>query len=271
MTLDGVTMPTGLGQLVLLAVGLAIALVALGYGVTELRTAYRMQTTAGHTVATVATHPGPVEIEGIVSPTAETLTAPFTGADCVVYEYTIEELRRDEDGDRTWKTIDSGEKRVPFRVDDGTGSIVVEPAGATLRLDRERVVRAQEHERPPAAIGRFLSTLEVDGVGIDLGRNRDRRYTERRIDVGEPVYVFGPVRYDPQASTAAGEVNAVIGRAHNRGFGERLIDRLLGRSLFLLADGSEAAALSRTLKGALVAVFVSLFVLVVIGIVLTGS
>lgn len=113
----GVTLPTGLGQLALLAGALLAALVAFGYGLTELRTAYRMHATKGHTVATVANHPGPVEIEGVVNPTTETLTARFTGTDCVIYEYSIEELRRDEDGDRTWKTIDSGEKRVPFRVE----------------------------------------------------------------------------------------------------------------------------------------------------------
>lgn len=263
----GVTLPTGLGQLALLTGALLGALLAVGYGLTELRTAYRMHTTKGHTVATIANHPGLVEIEGVVSATTETLAAPFTGTDCVVYEYAIEELRRDQDGDRTWKTIDSGEKRVPFRVEDDTGSVLVEPAGATLRLERERVVRAREDETPPAAIGDFLSTLELGGFGINIGQ--DRRYTERRIDVGEPVYVFGPARHDSTASTAAGEVNAVIGRAHNRGFAERLADRLLGRSLFLLADGSEAAALSRTLKGALIAVLLGVVVLTITGVILT--
>ncbi|MFC4986909.1 E3 ubiquitin ligase family protein [Saliphagus infecundisoli] len=263
----GVTLPTGLGQLALLAGALVGALVAFGYGLTELRTAYRMHTTAGHTVADVANYPGPVEIEGVVSATTKALAAPFTGTDCVVYEYTIEELRRDKDGDRTWKTIDSGEKRVPFRVEDDTGSVLVEPAGATLRLEHERVVRSPVDETPPAAIGDFLSTLELGGFGIDLGR--DRRYIERRIDVGEPVYVFGPARHDPTASTAAGEVNAVIGHTQERGVRERLADRLLGRTLFVLADGSETAALSRTLKSALVAGLLGVFVLVVTGVVLT--
>lgn len=269
MTALGVTLPTDPGQLALLAGGLLVAAIAFGYGLTELRTAYRMYATKTYTVASVANHLGTVEIEGVVSPAEGTLTAPFTDTDCVVYEYTIEELRRDHDDDGTkWTTIDSSGEGVPFRITDDTGSILVEPAGATLRLDSERVFRSREGEEPPAAVGGFLPSLELGGFTINAGR--DRRYTERRIDVGERVYVFGPARHDPGASEAAGEVNAIVGRASERGFLGRLTDRTLGRSPFLLADGSERAALSRVLKGALFAGVFGAIALAVLGVVIVG-
>lgn len=260
-------LPTDIGELALLVGGLFVAAIAFGYGLTELRTAYRMHGMETLTVASVANRPGPVEIEGIVSSSGKTLTAPFTDTECVVYEYTIEELRRDHDDDgRKWKTVDSGGERVPFRIADDTGSILVEPAGATLRLDSERVFRSREGEESPDAVGGAFS-LNLSGVTINAGR--DRRYTERRIDAGERVYVFGPARYDPGASAAAGEVNAIVGRAGERGVFGRLTDRMLGRSLFLLADGDERAALSRVLKSALFAgIFGAIALVVVLAILL---
>lgn len=252
VAVPGVTLPTDLGAIAMLAVAFLVGIAAFGYALTELWTAYRMYATETNTVASVANRPGTVEIEGTVRPVGDPLTAPFTDAECVVYEYTIEALRRDhDDGGTDWETIDSGGERVPFRIEDDTGSVLVEPAGADLRLDAQRVFRARPGEKPPSGVARFLSSVEIGGFTVNGGE--DRRYTERRLDSGERVYVLGPARHDPSVSEAAGEVNAVIGRTSERGFIGRLADRVLGHSPFLLADGGEGAARSRLLKNALFA------------------
>lgn len=65
-------------------------------------------------------------------------------------------------------------------------------------------------------------------------------------------------------------MNAIVGRASERGFFGQLTDRMLGRSPFLLADGSERAALSRVLKGALFAGVFGAIALAVLKVVLVG-
>jgi hypothetical protein len=97
--------------------------------------------------------------------------APYSGISCVVYRYLAEE---EDDRDRRsgWRTIESGQSADWFVLDDGTGTIVVDPDGADLHL------------------GRDYRTIErADGW---FGRRR--RYTEWRLHPGETACVVGTVR-----------------------------------------------------------------------------
>lgn len=96
--------------------------------------------------------------------------APYSGIPCVACRFLAEE----EDSDRRggWRTVESGQSPDWFTLDDGTGTIVVDPDGAELHL------------------GRDYRTIErADGW---FGKRR--RYTEWRLHPGETACVVGTVR-----------------------------------------------------------------------------
>jgi hypothetical protein len=96
--------------------------------------------------------------------------APYSGIPCVTCRFLAEE----EDSDRRggWRTVESGQSPDWFVLDDGTGTIVVDPDGADLVLGRD-----------------YLTIERADGW---FGRRR--RYTEWRLHPGETACVVGTVR-----------------------------------------------------------------------------
>lgn len=244
-----------------LVVPLLFGLAALGgvavaaWGLSELRLAYRIY--ANEPVSVLeTTRGGPVEVGGTVEPDREVLESPFTGTACVAYEYAVEEKRRKTHSTgngsstrTTWETIDSGRAAVPFRIDDGSGSALVDPDGADFRLSGEGAIRVRGGERPPEPIARFVRENEdvsdenrSIGIGpLEFATGRDRRYRERRLDVGETVHVLGVARFDTSAARESGQVNAVVGAAdppREAGLLGRLRHRLFGPP-FLVSDASE--------------------------------
>jgi hypothetical protein len=90
---------------------------------------------------------------------------------------------------------------------------------------------------------------------FDLVSGNARRYSESRLDPGEPVYVYGRSTYAPGTSREAGQVDARIG---------------CGRP-FVVADGTEAEATRRVLgRAAGFVAFGLLWLGFVAGIVLFG-
>ena len=80
---------------------------------------------------------GQVEVKGQVSCDAP-LQAPHANVDCIYYTYKVQRRERrhstsSSSGSRYhWVTIDSGSANVPFILTDGTGSIAIDPQGATF-------------------------------------------------------------------------------------------------------------------------------------------
>lgn len=136
---------------------------------------------------------GTVEIKGKVAELSEKLETPFTGKECVYYRYTVEEYRHDDDGG-DWVTIDRGEARKPFSIDDGTGSAVIEPESANIDIPRDKMIKVEGSEKPPKLIQDFIENNRDVNEGsnewISLIDN-DRRYSEWYITPKEEVYVFG--------------------------------------------------------------------------------
>jgi hypothetical protein len=155
----------------------------------------RAKTIAGKTMRRLAdVRGGFVAVHGRVVPIA-TLTTPHSHKPAVYYRYKIEELRerlvrsssRSTFGgtrtERYWATIDSGERRTDFLIDDGTAQARVQPDGAEFVL-REDIVRAADG---PAATT-FLGGL-ITGSG-------ERRYSETFLSPGDAVLVIGDGRPD---------------------------------------------------------------------------
>ena len=100
------------------------------------------------------------------------LVAPLSGTMCAFYRYLVEQEESSSRGGSRWRTVDQGQSTEWFYLDDETGSIVVDPDG----IDAE--------------LGRDYNRIER-GEGL-FGRRK--RYSEWRLDGGEPAYIVGTVR-----------------------------------------------------------------------------
>jgi hypothetical protein len=78
---------------------------------------------------------GPVELSGTVAACAR-LAAPFSKLPCAWYDFEFQELQTGPRGGQRWKTVErGGSGDIPFRLDDATGSVLVQPAGARVEMD----------------------------------------------------------------------------------------------------------------------------------------
>ena len=139
------------------------------YGFRQLRKKNMIENVPSSPIRSVAM--GLAEIKGRAPAAAPPLTAPLSGAPCHYFRYRVEEERHRSKGGKEWVTIDQGESNVPFHVEDPTGRILVNPAGAELLLKRDY----QKIERGEGWFG------------------KRKRYSEWRIDPAEFVYVIGSV------------------------------------------------------------------------------
>lgn len=252
VVLSHTTEPVGpVGQvvvvLVALAIGGLIALVGVGY----LQTYSRLRGTDPVDIRRLGDASGEVELTGTVQPHEETSTTPFTRTECVAHEWTVREYRGGGSGS-TWRTLDSGEARHPFRLADGTGTVLVDPNGGTLELLSETTVEVGAEESPPPAVGAYLGETEA----VDREHGRERKYVERHLEPGEDVQVFGPVRRLAHSADMPGGADAVIGLDDpDRGFtvGEdglsTLVDQIRTDSMrFTITAGDERESERHLLK-----------------------
>ena len=161
----------------LMAALLAAALYLLRQG---LRAFWRLRTIADTPAARIrSASQGYLELSGIAGNHHGSIPAPLTDTPCVWYRYRIQK-RQDGGRNRDWTTVEEGTAERPFRLDDGTGQCLVEPAGAQLKLHRR--VRWEGPNRDPRQRQARFAWL---GMG---GRYR---FTEERIHEGDPVYLLG--------------------------------------------------------------------------------
>ncbi|WP_323190237.1 GIDE domain-containing protein [Halostella sp. PRR32] len=165
----------GAAALALVAVGAYITYQALG----NLQSGWTIWQSDPIDAGDVEYEDGVVEVQGKVEQLeAELLTTKYTDTPAVAHEYKLqrhEENRSTESG-AEWQTVDSGTETQPFYVTDETGSVAVDPDGATVSLDTEKISGGSE---------------------IDIGpvdASTDKRY-EGRLAPGDRVHVFGQKRH----------------------------------------------------------------------------
>jgi len=100
------------------------------------------------------------------------VVAPLSGMGCVFYRFLVEEEQSDGRGGSSWRRVDGGQSAEWFVLDDGTGSVVVDPDGAEADLGRDYL----NIDRGPGVFG------------------RRRRLSEWRLHAGERALVAGTVR-----------------------------------------------------------------------------
>jgi hypothetical protein len=167
---------------------------------------------------------GRTEIIGTATAADEPLQAPFTDSDCLVATYKIEEWEEeheeeeefeDHDGPGAagqWRTIDSGTLVTPFVLDDGTGTMRVEPdpdATYAIGSEYQTQIRVQETEAVPERIASFLrehtkAQIPAGGRGSTLFSEK-RRYTQEIIPPGEELYVLGGTEPNEEKSGNASQ------------------------------------------------------------------
>lgn len=177
---------------------------------------------------------GLAELKGRAVPVDGTLTSPFTGRESLLCLYALRRPPAKRSRNTPPVPLDFGCVGVPFRLEDETGSVLVRPEGAEIRLPRsvsEMDERLKRRRDPDERDGREegvvyreadASASEVrafDGVRRDLVRRHglpdemerfagfhrsDRheelpdagrvRYAEARLEPGDEVYVLGNVQ-----------------------------------------------------------------------------
>lgn len=217
-----------------------IGLFLTGAGVREAVRAYRLRSTRATPVSSLTDASGRVVVSGVARRADETVTAPFTRREALAHSWHVEALSREwsTDGVRhRWAVVDRGKGAVPFLVDDGTGSVLVDPQGATLRLAEAAV---PDYEPDPAE----RDTLDVDFASLRrLAGESDPRYFEARLDEGETVSVHGVVGADG-ARLDAGRVGL----------------RISGSGT-LVSDVDDRTAAKRSVRAAAVSTVLGLLVL----------
>lgn len=147
------------------------------------RAFWRLRIITDTPIARVRSAPqGYVELGGLARPQGVALSAPLTSIPCLWYRFKIEE-HRGVGRNKGWRTIESGVSDASFLLADDGGTCLVEPAGAHLRL-RRRDLWQGSSRRPGGNQGQgWLESL--------LAGHGRYRFTEERIEPGEPIFVLG--------------------------------------------------------------------------------
>jgi hypothetical protein len=119
----------GLGMLWVAACGL----LALAGGLRALLTLQKVMAVPQAKARSMAL--GPVELGGVVRGCAP-FPSPRSGVLCAWLRWVIEERSTDSRGNSSWSTLSHGEMtQIPFHLDDGTGTVLVQPAGAEVEVE----------------------------------------------------------------------------------------------------------------------------------------
>ena len=238
-----------------------VGVIALGAGVRSL-VQYRRIRAPATPILSIDADAGPVEVSGVARPRGdETLRSTFTDTPCLVCRTRIEAYYPSLLGDADsfgvdefvfsdeWRTKYDETAAVPFYVDDGTASVLVDPEGADLRFETHETTLAigdpipdpiREFVESAYASGdapwvkRLLhdgerSRLDELATELELAGPIEWRFVEERLDVESPVHVLGVASPRRTAPNEVGVVHAVVGKTARR-----------------LADGGESEVLRRS-------------------------
>lgn len=118
------------------------------------------------------------------------ILSPLSAKRCVWFDYRVEKKeRRITSGNNSrseWRTIESGTSDSLFYLVDATGRCAVDPEGAKVTPSARDVWYG--NSRYPGGIDTGSGWLQFTGLS-QFGRQF--RYTEKRIEPGDPLYALG--------------------------------------------------------------------------------
>jgi len=125
----------------------------------------RYRTVADTPTSRIASAPqGYIELVGRGrQPPGDGLTSPVSGLPCLWYRYRVER----KNGDR-WEYVESGASHDTFGVDDGSGSVLVDPEGAEILTSRKEVWKSGGYRKTEWTLIEG-ETIYVIGEHVTLG------------------------------------------------------------------------------------------------------
>lgn len=167
---------------------------------------------------------GLAEVKGKAGTFQKPLTSYFAKAECVFYHYKVEEYRSSGKSGR-WVTIAEYRSPEPFYLEDETGKVLVNPAGAECHLRTDRNYGSGIGGRDKEAFFIGLESLGIKPSGF-AGLEKSLRCKEIYIAPGDELYVLGTAMDNPfVASSSQGFENVCIQKE--------------GDSFFCVSDKSE--------------------------------
>lgn len=197
---------------IVLAFLLGVLLIYVGWH--QYRTKRLIQGTPTETVRSLSL--GRTSLVGSARPGGDPFDQPFLEGKAVLATYEIEEYDPDNQHETSdWRTRDSGSLLAPFDLDDGTGSVRIDP-DETLKLvvseGNTTTFEIEANEDEPAPVRRFLrleSSLDPAADGFSLHEEKCR-YTQEVIPPDEEIFVFGSASEQEDVS-GTGEELLVVG------------------------------------------------------------
>jgi len=119
------------------------------------------------------------------------IVAPLSARPCVWYDYRVEKRERRNMGGSSnhrseWRTVESGTSDSLFFLVDSTGRCAVDPEGAKVTPSSRNVWYG--NDRYPGRVDTGGGWMHFTGFA-QIGRHF--RYTEKRIEPGDPLYALG--------------------------------------------------------------------------------
>jgi len=157
-----------------------------------------------------------VRVTGTVEAAGSTLTAPFSGVDCVALRSVVEERRSGAYLLPTYVTIHESARSTAFEVRTPHATLSIADPARTVALDATTVETVALGDDPPDRIARYERDHDVPVSRVSLPRPLEaiaragtfgtRRYREQRASPGDDVTVVGRVdggRLDPLVVSTA--------------------------------------------------------------------
>ena len=169
-----------------------IATACLGGGIAAIYEAYRQHVAANRIKDTPTSQIGGLtdgyrEIKGRIAKGDKKLQSPMTGKQCVYYSFTVAESHQDGD-----KEILCDKKSTRFYLKDGTGTAALEIDGAELVLDVDHHDKSGSFNAASPKLEAILKRYDKSSKGLLF--NKNLKYEETILEVGDELYVLGPAK-----------------------------------------------------------------------------
>ncbi|MGQ3330446.1 hypothetical protein [Halorubrum sp. FL23] len=191
---------------------IAFGLVIGWYGVRSLVVVPNILRANVQAPSEVTDHGSFVVCRGIANKSGDILTAPFTGSQCLGFEFEVAERQPFGIGVPWFLAhLDDGVATRPFTLDGPVGTLDIVPSAKRFALDSDSTITTvSASETAPERIQRFVDVRDelkpvarwvriIPGLGT-------RRYVERRIDPGEEYLIAGHTDHQQNETILSGNL-----------------------------------------------------------------
>lgn len=195
---------------VLMTLGMVLGLGGLIRAESQYRTCRRLRSDSLTDLRRLPEDEPPHEVHGVVEPHEGTLTAPFTGTECVAYLYDVV---ADPDGEP--ERIDFDGEPGPFRVRTESGTALVDLEEVDFEVETGDVYDIGPHGSVPSSIWRRIQSMESSRPDLpDETPDGGMQLVEVRVESGSEVYAIGEAeRIEDADGSADADVRLTDGDA----------------------------------------------------------